>query len=254
MKAILSCVHGNVEALQAVIADAARQRAHALYNLGDTAGYGGPNPLECLDLAMGMMNVVLLGNNDLALLFDPDGYGPIAERGILWARSVLESSLEDPAIRERHIRFVASLPRSHKEDDVLYVHGSPRDPLYEYMVPEDIYNERKMTRLAAMFDQVCFAGHTHVPGIFVERDVGRWDFVTPDDCSNRFVIEGRRVICNVGSVGQPRDGDWRACYVLFDGACIWFRRVDYDVEATIRKIHAIAELDHFFAERLRDGR
>jgi diadenosine tetraphosphatase ApaH/serine/threonine PP2A family protein phosphatase len=137
---------------------------------------------------------------------------------------------------------------------VLYVHGSPRNHLNEYVFPEDIYNERKMTGLGEKFGRLCFNGHTHVPGIFRERGPGEWDFVSPEECKTGFPIDGRRVICNVGSVGQPRDGDWRACYILFDGAHIWFRRVAYDVETTIRKIHAIPELENFLGDRLREGR
>jgi diadenosine tetraphosphatase ApaH/serine/threonine PP2A family protein phosphatase len=152
------------------------------------------------------------------------------------------------------MNFLAALPRRHQERDVLYVHGSPRNPLNEYVFPEDIYNERKMTQLGEKFDRVCFNGHTHIPGIFVERDTGQWEFVGPDECTSGFSLEGRRAICNVGAVGQPRDGDWRACYVLFDGTRIWFRRVAYDFETTIRKIYAVAELENFFGDRLRDGR
>jgi diadenosine tetraphosphatase ApaH/serine/threonine PP2A family protein phosphatase len=137
---------------------------------------------------------------------------------------------------------------------VLYVHGSPRNHLNEYVFPEDIENERKMTRLGEMFGRVCFNGHTHIPGIFIERSLGKWEFIGPEECETGFPIDGHRLICNVGSVGQPRDGDWRACYVLFDGSRIWFRRVAYDVETTIRKIYAVPELENFLGDRLRDGR
>jgi diadenosine tetraphosphatase ApaH/serine/threonine PP2A family protein phosphatase len=252
VKAIFSCAHANLEALQAVLSDASRQRVAAVYNLGDTTGYG-PNPRECLDLAMGLP-VVLLGNFDHSILIDPDGYGPIAERSVFWARSLLLSSVEDPTIRERRRYFLAGLPRSYQEGDILYVHGSPRNPLNEYVFPEDICNERKMTRLGEKFARLCFNGHTHLPGIFVEREPGRWHFIDPGECPHGFPVAGCRIICNVGSVGQPRDGDWRACYVLFDGTRIWFRRVAYDVEATIRKVYAVAELDNFLGDRLRDGR
>ena len=167
---------------------------------------------------------------------------------------MLESSVEDPAIRERRIKFLAGLPRCHRDEDVLYVHGSPRNHLNEYVFPEDISNERKMTALGKQFDRICFNGHTHVPGIFVERGLGRWDFIGSEECNAGFPVAEQRVICNVGAVGQPRDGDSRACYVLFDGARIWFRRVVYDVEVTIRKIYAIEALDNFFGDRLRAGR
>ncbi len=130
------------------------------------------------------------------------------------------------ALRQRRIDFLLGLPRSHLEGEVLYVHGSPRNHLNEYVFPEDIYNPRKMGRLSENFQRVCFNGHTHVPGIFVERGPEYWQFISPEECGAGFRLNGRKVLCNVGAVGQPRDGDWRACYVLFDGTTIWFRRVD----------------------------
>ena len=157
-------------------------------------------------------------------------------------------------VRERRIKFLAGLSPSHREGEVLYVHGSPRNHLNEYVFPEDIYNERKMGKVGTQFDRVCFNGHTHVPGVFVERGPGKWEFLGPEECVRSFRVAARRVICNVGAVGQPRDGDWRVCYVLFDGDTIWFRRVEYDVEATIRKIYAVPALDNFFGDRLREGR
>jgi diadenosine tetraphosphatase ApaH/serine/threonine PP2A family protein phosphatase len=136
----------------------------------------------------------------------------------------------------------------------LYVHGSPRNPLNEYVFPEDVQNERKMGQLGGKFERVCFNGHTHVPGIFLEDGPERWQFIGPEECASGFPLDRRKVICNVGAVGQPRDGDWRACYTLFDGARIWFRRVAYDVETTIKKIYAVSELDNWLGDRLRDGR
>jgi hypothetical protein len=137
---------------------------------------------------------------------------------------------------------------------VLYVHGSPRNPLSEYVFPEDIYNERKMSKIGTQFDRVCFTGNTGVPGVFVERGRGRWEFFGPEDCVGGFRVGRHRVLCNVGAVGYPRDGDWRACYVLFDGETIWFRRVEYDVETTIRKIYAIPMLSNLYGDWLRKGR
>ena len=137
---------------------------------------------------------------------------------------------------------------------MLFVHGSPRNPLNEYVFPEDIYNQRKMSRLAEHFDECCFTGHTHIPGIFVEETPQQWQFYSPEDLDGAYQLDGRKTICNVGSVGQPRDGDWRACYVLFDGERIHFQRAEYDVRTTIRKIYAIPELENFLGDRLRDGR
>ena len=137
---------------------------------------------------------------------------------------------------------------------MLYVHGSPRSPLRGYIFPEDVYFERKMSEIGTQFDRVCFTGNTGVPGVFVERGPGQREFLGPEDCVGGFQVAGQRVICNVGAVGYPRDGDWRACYVLFDGETIWFRRVEYDVETTIRKIDALPMLANFYRDRLREGR
>lgn len=137
---------------------------------------------------------------------------------------------------------------------MLYVHGSPRNHLRDYVFPEDVYFERKMSEIGTQFDRFCFTGNTGVPGVFVEREPGRWEFFGLEDCVGGFRVAGYRVICNVGAVGYPRDGDWRACYVLFDGETIWFRRVEYDVETTIRKIHAIPMRANFDGDRLRQGR
>jgi diadenosine tetraphosphatase ApaH/serine/threonine PP2A family protein phosphatase len=82
----------------------------------------------------------------------------------------------------------------------------------------------------------------------------RLEFYSPDEIDYTFALDGRKTLINVGSVGQPRDRDWRACYVLLDNDAIYFRRIEYDVQTTIRKIKEIPELDNFLAERLRDGR
>lgn len=105
-----------------------------------------------------------------------------------------------------------------------------------------------------MFDRICFCGHTHIPGVFLERSHGQWEFIHGEECERGFPVTGGTVICNVGAVGQPRDDDERACYALFDGVRIWLRRVEYDMEATIRKIYAVRQLDDFLGDRLREGR
>jgi diadenosine tetraphosphatase ApaH/serine/threonine PP2A family protein phosphatase len=137
---------------------------------------------------------------------------------------------------------------------VLYVHGSPLSPLRGYVFPEDAFYQEKMIDIGTHFNRICFTGSTGVPGVFVERGPGRWEFFGLEDCVGGFRVAGHRVICNVGAVGYPRDGDWRACYVLFDGDTIWFRRVEYDVEATIRKSYAIPMRAKLYGDRLREGR
>jgi len=247
-KAIISDIHSNLEALEAVLKDIEQQGITTVYCLGDIIGYG-PNPRECLDLVMDMP-VVLLGNHDQGAIFDPEGFNPGAERAIFWTRAQLEQTPEPREKRERRWEFLSERPRVHREDSFLYVHGSPRNPLNEYVFPEDIYNQTKMQRLFSLVDKYCFQGHTHIPGIFTEG----MQFYAPEDLDYVFQLGDEKVMINVGSVGQPRDGDWRACYVILDERTVTYRRVPYDVEKTIRKIHAIPELDNFLGDRLREGR
>jgi len=248
VKAIISDIHSNLEALQAVLADIKSQNITEVYCLGDVVGYG-PNPRECIDLVMDC-KIVLMGNHDQGAMFDPDGFNASAERAIFWTRQQLELASDPRPLREKRWEFLAERPRSHRENGHLYVHGSARNPLNEYVFPEDIYNQRKMERIFALVDRYCFQGHTHVPGIFTEN----MQFFSPEDVEHTYKLDGRKTMCNVGSVGQPRDGDWRACYVLFDGERVTFRRVEYDLKITRDKINAIPELENFLGDRLRDGR
>jgi diadenosine tetraphosphatase ApaH/serine/threonine PP2A family protein phosphatase len=247
MKAFISDIHSNLEALEAVLADIADHGVQEIYCLGDTVGYG-PNPRECLDLVM-RCQVVLLGNHDQAMLFDPVSFNPAAERATFWTRSQLEAPSPTRKAADLRWEFLGELPTRHQEGEYLFVHGSPRNPVNEYIFPEDVYNERKMRALFGLVPKMCFQGHTHVPGIFTES----LGFLVPEEIEYTYRLDGRKTLCNVGSVGQPRDGDWRACYALCDGETIWYRRVEYDVETTIQKIRAIDDLDDFLGNRLRSG-
>jgi diadenosine tetraphosphatase ApaH/serine/threonine PP2A family protein phosphatase len=253
VKAIISDIHSNLEALQAVLKDIEQFHVEDIYCLGDVVGYG-PNPRECVDLVMAC-KLVLLGNHDQGAMFDPEGFNPPAERAIFWTRDQLESAPESRTAREKRWEFLAERPRYFKEDGRLYVHGSARNPLNEYVFPEDIYNQRKMERIFALVERYCFQGHTHVPGIFTEQAPDDlYQFNSPEEIELVHKLDNRKTLCNVGSVGQPRDGDWRACYILLDGDTIRYRRVEYDIDTTVRKIYAVPELENFLGDRLRDGR
>ena len=156
MKALISDIHGNLEALEAVLKDIQSHNVTEIYCLGDVVGYG-PNPRECIDLVMDCQ-ICLLGNHDQGALFDPEGFNAGAERAIFWTRKMLESG--DPKGNERRWEFLGELPRLHREPGFLYVHGSARNPLNEYVFPEDIYNARKMGGIGDRFENVYFAGHT----------------------------------------------------------------------------------------------
>jgi len=253
VKALISDIHGNLEALEAVLKDIKQQNVEEIYCLGDVVGYG-PNPRECIDLVM-QCKVTLLGNHDQGAMFDPEGFNQPAERAIFWTRTQLEAAGDSRQKRELRWEFLAERPRMFKENGLLFVHGSARNPLNEYVFPEDIYNQRKMDRIFALVEKYCFQGHTHVPGIFKESLPGdTYQFLSPEDLEYAYKLDGRKSLCNVGSVGQPRDGDWRACYVLLDDSTIRYRRVEYDIDTTVNKIYSIPELDNFLGDRLKDGR
>jgi predicted phosphodiesterase len=246
--AILSDIHANFEALEAVLDDAHKQGVQRFVCLGDIVGYG-PNPAECIDLVM-KFAVCVLGNHDQGALFDPEGFSSGAERAIFWTRHHLEYADPDRQRTAARLSFLCQLPRCHREESLLFVHGSARNPLNEYVFPEDVYNSRKLEKIFSLIPQYCFQGHTHVPGVFTED--GR--FLHPREINYEYVLGREKVMINVGSVGQPRDGDYRASYVILDGPCVKFRRVDYPVEVTVRKIYDVAELDNYLGDRLREGR
>ncbi len=288
-RALISDIHGNLEALEVVLEDIKSQKVDEIFCLGDVIGYG-PNPRECIDRVMENSQMTLLGNHDQGAMFDPDGFNIGAERAIFWTRDQLESP-HDRANNEKRWEYLGMLPRVHKLDPFLFVHGSPRNPLSEYIFPEDIYNHRKMERLFQLVEKYCFQGHTHVPGVFTEG----YQFYSPEEIDHEYTLGDGKVMINVGSVGQPRDGDNRSCYVILDDGLpptagsaglsrksvatdkeggdtderlldqaprpsssgpirVTFRRLAYDFEATIQKIYAVPELDPFLGDRLRQGR
>ena len=246
-RAIISDVHGNLEALTAVLDDITAQGISEIYCLGDVVGYG-PNPRECIDLVMRMTSCIL-GNHDQAALFDPEGFSSGAERAIFWTRSELESEGQTAQNLARW-SFLCELPRQIHEENVVYVHGSARNPLMEYVFPEDVHNPGKLQRIFGVMQRHCFQGHTHVPGVFTAE--GR--FFRPSDVGFSFQLNEQKTMVNVGSVGQPRDGNPQASYVVLDANQVSFRRVPYPLEETIAKIYAIADLDNFLGDRLREGR
>jgi len=247
-RALISDIHSNLEAFQAVLADIRQQGITEIYCLGDIIGYG-PNPRECIDLVM-KVDLCLLGNHDQGALFDPEGFNSGAERAIFWTRQQLELPIGNPADNARRWDFLGELPRTKREGPLLFVHGSARNPLNEYVFPEDIYNQRKMEKIFGLIERTCFQGHTHVPGIFTQT----LNFYSPEDVGHQYRLTNEKTMVNVGSVGQPRDGDPRACYVVLEDDVINYRRVEYPFEKTMQKIFEIPELDNFLGERLREGR
>lgn len=248
-RALISDIHGNVEALEAVLADIRSLNVNQIYCLGDIIGYG-PDPCPCLDKVIRCAEVTILGNHDQAALFDPEGFNPVALQAVYWTRDQLDS-IGSPSDINRRWDFLGELPRTHDEGDLLFVHGSPREPTNEYVFPEDVYNQKKLEALFSRVQRFCFQGHTHIPGVFTKDQ----EFITPEDSDYRYQLSGPTMV-NVGSVGQPRDGDPRGCYVVLDTESfeIEFRRVEYDIDRTAKKIYDAPELDDMLGDRLKSGR
>lgn len=248
--AILSDIHGNLSALESVLEDVNGQNVDRIVCLGDVIGYG-PSPCECLDHTM-EFEFCVLGNHDSSALFDPEGFNLAAEQAIFWTRAQVECGSDGPQASQRRMQYLCSLPRMVDEGNVLFVHGSPRGPTNEYVFPEDTQNIKKMEKLFSLVPHLCFQGHTHVPGIFTSD----LRFIRPVDTDTGYGIADRsqRLMVNVGSVGQPRDGDPRSCYVILSEETVEYRRVDYDIERTVRAIEAEPELDDLLGYRLREGR
>lgn len=250
-QALISDIHSNLEALTTVLADIGKQKVDRIVCLGDIVGYG-PNPCECLDLIIDKSDLTILGNHDQAALFDPDGFNPVALKAIYWTRDVLDRAPGRASVVNRRWDFLSELPKKRQEGDILFVHGSPRDPTNEYVFPERIYDQNCMRILFDQVKHLSFQGHTHMPGVFTTEG----EFVSPESCDYRYEYGDEKLMVNVGSVGQPRDEDPRACYVILDDKkqSIEFRRLEYDLETTIRKIYAIDDLDDMLGDRLRGGR
>ncbi len=267
--AVISDIHNNLEAFRTALDDISKQNVEKICCLGDLLGYG-PNPLECVDLMMdlrkkGKVETCLLGNHDQATLFDPEGFNAVAEAAVFWTRGKLEGARGARAAGRWD--FLGEIPRMVQKDPFMFVHGSPRNPLNEYVFPEDVDEKEKMSKLFALVKKYCFVGHTHVPGVFVEKSAGsEYDYYAYEDVARDFdgvfPLGDQKLIVNVGSIGQPRDMDPRSCYVVVqyeEGGSdnrIEYRRVTYDVEKTANDLMQIKELQDydFLWRRIKEGR
>jgi len=266
LTALISDLHGNLPALEVALADARERGVRRFVCLGDVVGYGA-EPRPCLDLVMELCvagardpalpgraledGLCLLGNHEQALLLGAEDFNPKARAAIDWTRDDL---LSDPERGDSYWEFLDALAPSARDERAMYAHGSPRDPVREYLLPRDARNAEK---LADNFDRmdrgVCFVGHSHVPAIYY-RD-GR--LFRPRDTVGPFDLGDLALdpcIVNVGSVGQPRDGDPRLSYVLWDGATVTFVRLEYPWQKAAHAIRAVSALPSFLAERLALGK
>lgn len=258
MFAVISDIHSNLEALTAVLADIKKRGIKTIYCLGDVIGYG-PNPKECLDLVIEKTQWCVMGNHDYATLYEPTNFNYGAEQASFWTREVLETERQMLS-RYKWWRFLGKLPMRRTLKAKLgtntaiidFLHASPRKPINEYIFPDDVYtNPVKVRVLFEQVKHICFIGHTHLPGVFLDEP----DFYLPDELNDVYpIVDDEKAIINIGSVGQPRDKDNRASYVYVDGNEVNFVRLQYDFETTAKKIMATKQLDNFQAERLKEGK
>ena len=251
MIAIVSDIHANLEALQAVYQDIVKRGIQRIFFLGDIVGYG-PNPGEVLDFIK-HFEFCLLGNHDEACLKGPSTkFNQVAQRATWWTRSQicpdeLSGAFMKPAQyqqRKEQWTFLQSLKPVRVVGETLFVHDTPAEPGSWRYVRSHEEAEKGFRAHPAM--RLFFFGHSHQPGVWTETG-----YVLPEP-GRKFDFR-KRVMVNVGSVGQPRDRDPRACYVVLETDGFRFFRIPYDLAKTQEKIRANPELDVVLAERLGKG-
>jgi len=237
---IISDIHANLTALEAVIAAAGK--VDAVWCLGDLVGYG-PDPNECINLIRSLPNLIcLMGNHDAAAIGNLDlaAFNRDASLSARWMQNALSPS---------NLQFLHSLPEKVIVEQVTLTHGSPRNPVWEYIL--DTYAAAQ--NFNYFETQLCFVGHTHLPVAYIQNETSQMlDWKMPR-MGHPLDLSGRAIL-NPGSVGQPRDHDPRAAYAIFSPESNKWEpfRVDYDVSSVQQRIYS-AGLPHRHALRLVEG-
>jgi diadenosine tetraphosphatase ApaH/serine/threonine PP2A family protein phosphatase len=228
---IFSDVHGNLEALQAVITAYQHAQIDRYICLGDTVGYGA-NPNECCQIVRDLAHLVILGNHDAACSgrMSTEWFNAAARVAVEGHQRMLDSV---------HLSWLAQLPYRIEHADMLFCHGSPYQQEEFFYVVDEADVEAIMQHGAA-HQPLIFVGHTHRGTTFIVREqpaVRIWE----DSRPTIYILPENRYVFNVGSVGQPRDGDWRASYAIFDTEARTFelRRAEYDVDTASEKIRRL---------------
>ncbi|HEY8962260.1 MAG TPA: metallophosphoesterase family protein [Luteolibacter sp.] len=237
--ALFGDIHANLEALEAVLADAAQQGVTDYVCLGDVVGYNA-DPAACLERVKAMGCPTVKGNHDedASGTHSLDAMNPVAAAALQWTRDQLSEEQRQWLRRLRMVRQI---------EDFTVVHSTLDQPANWNYVTNRF---DAMANFSYQFTQVCFHGHTHVPRVYMKSDK------VQEVAAEQVQIEdGAKYFINAGSVGQPRDGDWRAAYVIYDLETrrITFRRVEYDIATTQRKI-LDAGLPEMLAHRIAEGR
>jgi diadenosine tetraphosphatase ApaH/serine/threonine PP2A family protein phosphatase len=239
--AILSDIHGNRHALEAVLEDVSHTAAERLWCLGDVVGYGA-DPNDCCAIVRDHAAICLAGNHDMAVTgaLELDEFSRGAALAARWTTDVLHPG---------HMAWLAELEPTHELREIGLYHASPRDPVWEYVLSALLAE----LCLDAAGRPLCVVGHSHVALSFVRRD-GEATTGEPRRGGDAVALRGAEWLVNPGSVGQPRDGDPRAAWLLLDtdAATAEWRRVEYDVAGAAAAIRA-ARLPDSLADRLQYG-
>ena len=251
--ALISDIHSNAEALEAVLKDIQANHVDEICCLGDMVGYG-PDPRAVLRHAF-EWKWSLRGNHEDALLFLALDFHHEAAQAIDWTREKINDPDAGKEENHRIWNFLGDLPDFHEDAEIgtHYLHASPRHRTKEYVRPHDIQDREKLEEIFSMVPRIAFCGHTHEPGVFTPD----FKFYMPRTFNHVVrVADDRKYYVNIGSVGQPRDRDPRACYVIWEpeSSTITYRRVEYDYRLTMKKILAAKQIPRRFADRLLIGR
>jgi len=238
----ISDIHGNLEALETVLADAEAQGVEHFVCLGDIVGYG-PDPNACVDRVRELCEVTILGNHDQAALgeLSTEYFNEYARQATAWTAKTLTDTTKE---------FLRSLPFSVEYQGLRLVHASPLQPEnWTYVLTM----EEAERQFGGFTERLCFIGHSHLPLVLEKNGEDCQAMRYPAD-EPLDLLSGRRYIVNVGSVGQPRDRDPRSAYVWYDDVMdqLRLRRLDYAIEAVQTKI-VDAGLPSFLATRLAHG-
>ncbi len=238
--AIYSDIHGNLEAYRSFLELCQRERVRQFFCVGDIVGYGA-DPSECIKLTREIDPVIVSGNHDWAAAgrISTEEFSVHAKSAVEWAAARLD---------EAEKQYLRSLDLTYARDDLTLVHSAlARPEVFEYVF--DYQAAGRMFRL--MSGDIAFIGHSHVPGTFI-RSGQKIDYISG---ANITLEKDKKYLINVGSVGQPRDGDWRGSFCLWDldSGAIEIVRFDYDKEKAKDKILR-TDMASFFAARLTEGR
>lgn len=239
--AIISDIHGNLEAFKIVLRELEKEHVDKIFCLGDIVGYG-PNPNECIELVRKNCEIILTGNHDYACIEQTElkYFNRFAKQAIEWTVANLS---------KKNLSFISELPYDESIEQFFLVHANPHTPeSWDYILSIDdaIFNFSKFD------EQICFIGHSHRPIIYIENNNQKY---TASDERELDIHQDCRYIINVGSVGQPRDNNPAAAFGIIDTTTQTYElvRVGYNIEETYKKMIS-SDLPVFLADRLLTGK